>query len=69
LGYDFGSAHLGFEIGSPKSVSFFLRGGLTYVQSTISGLKEEIGGNVEASDLKVRGVIPSAKLGLMVYFL
>jgi hypothetical protein len=69
VGYDFGSAHLGLEIGSPRSMSFFLRGGLSYVQSTISGLQEQIGGNVEASDLKLRGVIPSAKLGLILYFL
>jgi len=69
VGYTFGSAYLGLEIGSPKSLCFFLRGGVSYVESSLSGLKEQIGGNVEASDLKLRGVVPSAKLGLMLYFL
>jgi len=69
VGYDFGNAHLGLEIGSPRVVSFFLRGGLSYIRGNVSGVEEAIGGRVEADDLKVRGVVPSAKLGLMMYFL
>jgi hypothetical protein len=68
VGYDFGSAYLGLEIGSPRVVSFFVRGGLSYVESKVYGLGEKMGGRSEASDLQVRALIPSAKLGLMIYF-
>ena len=69
VGYDFGSAYLGLEIGSPRVVSFFVGGGLSYVESKIYGLGEQVGGRSEASDLQLCAVTPSAKLGLRIYFL
>ena len=70
VGYDFGNAHLGLELGSPRSVSFFLSAGISYVQMG-SGVQQAIINDptIQASDVRLSGVIPSAKLGLLVYFL
>ncbi|HME91326.1 MAG TPA: hypothetical protein VKE49_07870 [Myxococcaceae bacterium] len=69
VGYDFGNAHLGLELGSPRSVSFFLRAGISYVQMG-KGVQQAISDpTIQAGDVPLSGVIPSAKLGLLVYFL
>ena len=64
VGYDFGNAHLGLELGSPRSVSFFLRAGISYAKMT--GINDP---TIQAGDVPLSGVIPSAKLGLLIYFL
>ncbi len=70
VGYDFGNAHLGLELGSPRSVSFFLRAGISYVQMTGKGVQQAINDpTIQAGDVKLSGAIPSAKLGLLIYFL
>ncbi|HEX4801883.1 MAG TPA: hypothetical protein VFV14_00110 [Myxococcaceae bacterium] len=69
VGYDFGNAHLGLELGSPQGVSFFLRAGISYVQMG-KGVQQAITDpTIQAGDVKLSGVIPSAKLGLLIYFL
>jgi hypothetical protein len=69
VGYDFGSAHLGLEIGSPSGVSFFLQVGASYVQMSSNGVQQVISDpTIQASDIKLTGVIPSAKLGMTIYF-
>ena len=70
VGYDFGNAHLGLELGSPNSVSFFVRAGVSYVRMAAHGVQQAINDpTIQASDVKLSGVIPSAKLGLLIYFL
>ncbi len=70
VGYDFGNAHLGLELGSPRSLSFFLRAGISYVQTTGRGVQAAIRDpTIQAGDIRLSGVIPSAKLGLLLYFL
>jgi len=67
VGYDFGNAHLGLELGSPQGVSFFLRAGISYVQMG-QGVQQAITDPTIPGDTKLSGVIPSAKLGLLIYF-
>jgi len=69
VGYDFGNAHLGLELGSPRGVSFFLRAGISYVQMGKGVQQALTDPTVQAGDVKLSGVIPSAKLGLLIYFL
>jgi hypothetical protein len=69
VSYAFGSAHLGFEIGS-ANVAFVIRGGLSYLDLSFAGPRLDLGGTLlSASSMSVRGVIPSARVGLMVAFL
>lgn len=70
VGYNFGNVHLGLELGSPHSLSFFLRAGVSYVQMTAHGVQQAINDpTIQAGDVGLSGVIPSAKLGLLLYFL
>lgn len=73
LQYMFASAHLGFEVGMPNSFVFYLRAGLSYVDTTLHGsgaaVEEQVGDpNLSVEDFKLRGTIPSVKLGFLFYF-
>ncbi len=69
VSYAFGSAHLGFEIGS-ANVAFVIRGGLSYVDLSFAGPRLDIeGASLTASSMSVRGIIPSARVGLLFAFL
>lgn len=64
----FGSAQVGFELGS-KNFAFTLRAGLAYVDV---GLPSQTfaagGGTFTAQGVSLRGIIPSARLGFIVCF-
>jgi hypothetical protein len=68
VSYGWGSAHVGFELGSPH-FSIILRGGLSYIDLTFAGPRVDVGGaTLTASSMSLRGVIPSARVGLMIAF-
>jgi hypothetical protein len=78
LGYDYGNAHLGLDLGY-RRVTFFIHGGMSYMRAQIhnadSVLASQVsgaGGNgsTEISfkqDPTVRAWFPSAKIGLLIY--
>lgn len=79
VGYDYGNAHLGFEMGY-RRVTFYIHGGMSYVRAKVHNfdavVKDETQMNGVSSsgaeisikqDPIVRVVAPSAKLGLIVY--
>jgi hypothetical protein len=69
VSYGWGSAHAGFEVGS-RHVAVVLRGGLSYIDVTFAGPRVDVGGaSLTASSMSLRGVVPSARLGLMIAFL
>jgi hypothetical protein len=75
VGYDYLSAQVGLELGSQRGVSFFLRGGLSYLATTLHGTSRSTGGSsgssgsqVQVTDPSIRAVIPSAKLGFLISF-
>ena len=71
--YTFGTAQLGLEFGSQRRFSFYLRGGITYVMSSISGsqLAAIVNGNLGSGgttatvrgDTKLTALAPCASLG------
>lgn len=64
----FGSAQVGFELGS-KNFAFTLRGGLAYVDVGLpSQTFQAQGASFTAQGLSFRGIIPSARLGFLVCF-
>ena len=78
VAYDYANGHLGFEFGMPKTFVFFLRVGLSYIQTELRGFQQvvqETAGSpdnpdttITAQDLKIRLTAPSLKLGVIVYF-
>jgi len=78
VAYDYVNAHLGLEIGSPQHFMFFLRGGGSYIQSTIKNsgqVLQQLGGTggtpdptLEVGDLKITLTVPSVKLGIIAFF-
>jgi hypothetical protein len=74
VGYTFSSAHLGLEWCSRGRFTFFVRGGASVVLldlPDLNGLDEpyrQTLGRREARGGGFRFVIPSAKLGLTLYF-
>lgn len=73
VAYDYGNAHLGLEVGSPQRFMFFLRAGVSYIQSTVNNFGEVVQASagdpsLEVEDLGVRVVVPSLKLGITAYF-
>lgn len=69
VSYGWGSAQAGFEFGS-QHFAFVVRGGLSYVDLTFAGPRLDVGGaSLTASSMSLRGVIPSARVGLMFAFL
>jgi len=73
--YTFGTAQVGLEFGSQRRVSFYLRGGLTYVMSAVSAADTNaiVGGNlsgntsVRAGETKVTALLPCASLGFNIF--
>jgi hypothetical protein len=71
--YSFTNLHLGLEIGSPRSVMFTLHFGLSYVWGKLPGLGQSLQNSSGDSTLTIqdptfRFIVPSAKVGLMVFF-
>jgi hypothetical protein len=72
----YGAAHLGLELGSSRGLAFSLRAGLAWVSVLAKGTartKSDGGAGageaaVEFDDPRVRGTIPSVKLGLQYWF-
>lgn len=74
LNYTYFNAHLGLEIGSQSGFAFFVRGGPSWISSTVHGLETSLNRNADgirftAEDPEISGVIPSAELGFTLYFL
>jgi hypothetical protein len=74
VGYSYASTHLGFEFGEPRHYMFFLRGGVSWVQLEVPSVEEleepflENLGDAGAKGRRFLYMMPSAKLGLVVYF-
>jgi hypothetical protein len=76
--YLYGAAHLGFELGSARGLAFSIRAGLAWVSVQAKGTAHataDAGGgagsgsaSVEFDDPRVRGTVPSVKLGLQYWF-
>lgn len=72
--YVYGAAHVGVELGSPSGLAFTIKVGLAYVDIEARGTArstEEAGGGeatVEFDDPRLRGTLPSVKLGLQYWF-
>ncbi len=74
--YTFATAQLGLEFGSQRRFSFYLRGGITYLFTTISGADITAiaqGNNTDpnntfrAADTKFSGLAPCASLGFNLF--
>ncbi|WP_148273277.1 autotransporter outer membrane beta-barrel domain-containing protein [Stigmatella aurantiaca] len=73
VGYDYASATVGLEIGSPNRFAAFLRVGLSYSTLTIDdaeALLQDVTDDpdVTATPLSLRFTSPSVKLGFLLYF-
>ena len=71
VSYQYATASLGLEVGSPRRVVFYLRLGLSYMQSTIQGFEailRTFDPTVEAKNPTLRATVPAAKLGIVLYF-
>jgi len=74
VGFSYASTHLGFEFGNPRDVMFFVRGGVSVVQLAVPDVRglavpylERLG--IEgARGGRFHSLIPSAKLGMILYF-
>jgi len=75
--YTFGTAQVGLEFGSQRRVTFYLRGGLTYVMTAVSAadMTAIVGGKLGSGgttaqvngDTKVTGLLPCASLGFNIF--
>ncbi|MBK8481198.1 MAG: autotransporter outer membrane beta-barrel domain-containing protein [Proteobacteria bacterium] len=73
VGYGYGNAHAGLELGSPDSFVFFVHAGFSALHTTLheadAVLREELNQpSLSFADPKVWALVPSAKLGLLAYF-
>lgn len=68
VAYNFENAHLGVEVGSPRWVAFFLRAGLSYVQMTADVQPMISDTTIRAQPVHIKLIMPSVKLGLVMYF-
>ncbi|MCI0573201.1 MAG: autotransporter outer membrane beta-barrel domain-containing protein [Myxococcaceae bacterium] len=77
FGYDFASAMLGLELGSPQSFAFFVRAGISYwsfrltEEQTTGLLQDGFGDDVpglSAGPFTLRMTTPAAKVGFLLYF-
>ncbi|MFL5345370.1 MAG: autotransporter outer membrane beta-barrel domain-containing protein [Hyalangium sp.] len=74
VGYNYGGASLGLEIGKPERFSVYLRVGLAHGSMVIQDaekLLQDVTGDpdVTAKPLNLRFTTPTAKLGFLLYFL
>jgi hypothetical protein len=74
VGFTYASTHLGFEVGAPGRYTFFLRGGLSWVELDVPNV-EDLGepfidslGKAGAKGGRFVYMMPSAKFGLILYF-
>lgn len=73
IGYDFASATVGLELGSPRHFSFFVRAGISYWSFNV-GQSEAIlraalqDQGLTADPIQLRFTSPSAKVGFLIYF-
>lgn len=73
IGYDFASATVGLEVGSPRHFSFFVRAGISYWSFNVgqseallrAALEDE---GLTADPIQLRFTSPSAKVGFLIYF-
>jgi hypothetical protein len=73
IGYDFASATVGLEVGSPRHFSFFVRAGISYWSFNLTqseallqaALQDE---GLTAEPVQLRFTSPSAKVGFLIYF-
>ena len=73
VGYTFGSAHLGVELGSQRGFSFFLRAGLSYWDFSPANAEQALRDAADDPTLTVapvslRFTSPSFKLGFTYFF-
>lgn len=68
IGYDYVNAHVGIEVGS-RAVRFFIHGGYSYVATSLRDADALFGdGSLHfARAPRATGLIPSARLGVIVY--
>ncbi|QRK06439.1 autotransporter outer membrane beta-barrel domain-containing protein [Archangium violaceum] len=73
LSYDFASATVGLELGSPRHFVFFVRAGISYwsfdagnSEAFLRTVFEDPG--ISADPVGLRFTSPSAKLGFLIYF-
>lgn len=68
--YRFVAAYAGLEAGSPRGVSFFVRGGLAWIRASAPGTARSAGegGTLEIGDARLDATVPCAKLGLQLWF-
>ena len=77
VSYDYVNGHLGLEIGSQNRFLFYIHGGVSYVHTTIHDFQKTIDQNgantsdttITAKDPKANLLVPSGKIGFIVYFL
>ncbi|WP_164009214.1 hypothetical protein [Pyxidicoccus trucidator] len=74
VGYNYASALMGFEVEMPGRLTFFVRGGLSFLElygPGMKGLDEPFQGALapeEARPWRVRSLRPNAKLGFLLSF-
>jgi hypothetical protein len=74
VGYTYASAHVGFEVGASQRYAFFLRAGLSWVELDVPDVKDlgepfiDSLGKTGAQGGRFVYMMPSAKLGLILYF-
>lgn len=73
VSYDFASAHLGLEIGSPRRFVFSFRAGVSVVQLRIPLIQRQIDQLAALWPIQIPGfpealTLPSLKLGLVFFF-
>jgi hypothetical protein len=71
--YSYLGGLFGFDFGSPRGFSFFLRGGLARIEirasrSATSSSSSGDGSTLTLGDATARAVIPAAKLGFQLWF-
>ncbi len=71
VSYSYGNAQIGLEVGVPNRFIFSLRGGISYLDTSIAiqaALQNAQGDTtIEAQPIRVRATIPSLKLGFILY--
>jgi len=68
--YGYVAAYLGLDVGSPRRASFFVRAGLARLVARAAGsARTDAGdGTLELGDAELHATVPSAKLGLQLWF-
>jgi hypothetical protein len=78
VSYDYANGHLGLEFGSQNRFVFYIHGGVSYIHSNVHDFQaavDQTGVNqnsqnltIEVSDPTLKMLVPSGKLGFLVYF-